>query len=146
MPLCAFQAGRSNYALNPRFCTGEKSSVRIVSLVGHARRAPKVIYRAVELQITSLNSLWQEVLKPLHSKSPIRFQFLFPTSASGLCEFIRRSELWKSNRERKAISWCLFLLSCFRLANSDLLRGPLAICRLSKTANLPTADIWSLGR
>lgn len=35
--------------------------MKIVSLVGHAKRAPKVTYKAVELQITNLNNLWLEV-------------------------------------------------------------------------------------
>ena len=126
--ICA-QLNFHNYA-------GEKSSVKIVSLVGHPRRAPKVFYRAVELQITSLNHLWQEVQhflwSALHQKDLL--------ASCSQCLHVDGSLILHSNLEFSEklcicfdVTYCLQLIKnskfvdCQQLASSQFdlwYRGP----------------------
>ena len=51
-------------------CAGEKSTVKVVSLVGHPKLAVSRIFKGVDLTVTTINMLWDVVSTP-HSPPSI---------------------------------------------------------------------------
>lgn len=72
IPVLSAQGVTNCVHLNSKVRTGERSTVKLISLVGHSRNASRGTFKA-DLVATTLDSLWDEVCKAAKSKTGFRF-------------------------------------------------------------------------